>query len=174
MKKRANFKNLAIYKNTPHKDKRGYFKELLKEKKIKSKFPFVVMSFSKRNVLRGLHIQNRKTQRKFVNVIKGKIFDVIIDLRKKSRTFGKSFNCILSEKNSKSLFIPPGFAHGFLALEKENYVIYSCTNYRDKKSEVAIKYNDKNLNIKWPSNRVMLSKKDKNAISFGEYKKKYL
>ena len=80
-------------------------------------------------------MQTRKSQGKFISVLKGKIFDVAVDLRKKSKTYGMHFKSILSEKNSKSIYIPPGFAHGFCGLEKENYVIYSCTNYRDKKSE---------------------------------------
>ena len=96
------------------------------------------MSYSKKNVVRGLHIQIKKPQGKFVTVIKGKIYDVALDLRKKSKTFGKIYSCVLSEKNSDSIFIPPGFAHGFQSLEKETYVIYSCTKYRDEKSEKTI------------------------------------
>ena len=80
---------------------------------------------------------------------------------------------ILSENNSRSIFIPPGFAHGFCSLDKENYVIYSCTKYRDSKSEVAIRYNDKKLKIKWPIKKPLVSKKDKHAISFIEFVKKY-
>ena len=73
-----------------------------------------------------------------------------MDLRKNSKTFGKHFSCILSEFNFKSVYIPPGFAHGFMTLDKENYVLYSCTKYRSAKSEKSIKFNDKNLNIRWP------------------------
>ncbi len=174
MIKKTKFKNLIILKNISHYDKRGYFKELLKEKNLKNKFPFTVMSYSKKNVLRGMHIQTKNPQGKFISVLKGKIFDVSVDLRKNSKTFGKSFSCILSEKNSKSIFIPPGFAHGFLTLEKENYIIYNCTKYRDEKNEITIKYDDKNLNIKWPSNKSIISTKDKNAINFIDFKKKYL
>tara|TARA_B100000965_G_scaffold389985_1_gene396317 strand:- start:104 stop:628 length:525 start_codon:yes stop_codon:yes gene_type:complete len=174
MIKKTNFKDLFLLKNHPYKDKRGYFKELIKENKIKLKFPFFVMSYSKQNVIRGLHIQTKKSQGKLVTVIKGKIFDIALDLRKNSKTFGKYFKCILSESNSNSIFIPPGFAHGFQALEKNNYIIYSCTKYRDSKSEVAIKFNDDQLKIKWPIKKHILSKKDKNAISFLNYKKKYL
>ena len=85
----------------------------------------------------------------------------------------KCFSTILSEKNSKSLYIPPGFAHGFCALGKENYIIYNCTNYRDKKSEVGIKYNDKKLNIKWPTRKPIISNKDKKNLSFLEFANKY-
>ena len=174
MIKKTNFKDLFLLKNNPYKDKRGYFKELIKENKIKHKFPFFVMSYSKQNVIRGLHIQTKNTQGKLITVIKGKIFDIALDLRKNSKTFGKYFKCILSESNSNSIFIPPGFAHGFQALEKNNYIIYSCTKYRDSKSEVAIKFNDDQLKIKWPIKKHILSKKDKNAMSFLNYKKKYL
>ena len=165
----TNFKDLIIIKNDTYKDKRGYFKELLKESLVKRKFPFQVMSFSKKNVIRGLHMQQKKSQGKFISVIKGKIYDVVVDLRKKSKTFGKKYSIILSDQNSKSLYIPEGFAHGFCALEKENYVVYNCTNYRNKSSEVGIKYNDKKLKIRWPTKSPILSKKDCKNLSLNEY-----
>lgn len=165
----TNFKDLIIIKNNTYKDKRGYFKELLKESLVKRKFPFQVMSFSKKNVIRGLHMQQEKTQGKFISVIKGKIYDVVVDLRKKSKTFGKKYSIILSDQNSKSLYIPEGFAHGFCALEKENYVVYNCTNYRNKNSEIGIKYNDKKLKIRWPTKSPILSKKDCKNLSLNEY-----
>ena len=171
---RTKFKDLFIFKNKSFKDKRGYFKELIKEKQIKKKLPFTVMSYSKKNVIRGLHIQTKNSQGKLISVLKGKVYDVALDLRKNSKTFGKVFSCILSEKNSQSIYIPPGFAHGFCGLEKENYIIYSCTQYRDKDSEKGIKYNDKKLNIKWPTKKPVVSKKDQSAIAFVEFKKKYL
>ena len=171
MIKKSKFKDLVIISNTSFKDKRGYFKELLKEKKLKKRFPFLVMSFSRKNVIRGLHLQKKNSQGKFISVIKGKIFDVVVDLRKNSKTYGKYLSTILSEKNSKSIFIPPGFAHGFCALSKENYVVYSCTKYRDEKSEIGINFNDKELKIKWPIKRPIISNKDKNNLSLKEFKK---
>ena len=167
---RTKINDLIIIKNRVFKDSRGYFKELIRESEIKKKFPFTVMSYSKKNVIRGLHIQTKKPQGKYISVIKGKIFDVAVDLRKNSKTFGKFFTKILSEKNSLSIYIPPGFAHGFCGLDKENFVTYSCTNYRDTKSETSIKYNDKTLNIKWPIKNPILSIKDKKNISFKEFK----
>ena len=161
--------NLVILKSKTYQDKRGYFRELFKETLIKKRFPFQVMSFSKKNVIRGLHLQKTKSQGKFVTVIKGKIFDVVVDLRKNSKTFGKKFSIILSDKNSKSLYIPAGFAHGFCSLDKENYVVYSCTKYRDKLSEIGIKYNDKILDIKWPIKNPIISIKDKKNISYSEF-----
>ena len=169
MIKKTQFKDLLIFKNFCYRDTRGYFKELLKEKNFKKKFPFTVMSYSKKNVIRGLHLQTKNTQGKFISVLKGKIFDVAVDLRKNSKTFGKYYQSILSERNGLSIYIPPGFAHGFCALERENYVIYSCTKYRDKKSEVGIKFNDKNLNIKWPTKKPIISFKDKNNLSLSEF-----
>ena len=170
MKKiKTKFKDLLIIQNKNFKDNRGYFKELYKETFLNKKFPFMVMSYSKKNVLRGMHIQKNKQQGKYVSVIKGKIFDVVLDLRKDSETFGKHFSIILSEKNSKSLFIPPGFAHGFCSLDKENYITYSCTKYRNKISETGILYNDKKLKIKWPIKNPIISIKDKKNISYTDY-----
>ena len=171
MIKKSKFKDLITISNTSFKDKRGYFKELLKEKKLKKRFPFLVMSFSKKNVIRGLHLQKKNSQGKFISVIKGKIFDVAVDLRKNSKTYGKYLSTILSEKNSKSIFIPPGFAHGFCALSNENYVVYSCTKYRDEKSEIGIKFNDQDLRINWPTKKPIISNKDKNNISLKDFKK---
>ena len=168
--KKTKFKELLITQNKIYKDKRGYFKELLRENKLNKRFPFVVMSFSKKNVIRGLHLQKKNSQGKFVTVIKGKIFDVAVDLRKNSKTFGSYYKCILSAKNSKSIYIPPGFAHGFQALEKENYIVYSCTQYRNAKTEISIKFNDKDININWPSKKIIISPKDKEGITLEKFK----
>ena len=168
------FKDLKIFENKNFFDYRGYFKELIKEKDIKKRFPFTVMSKSKKNVLRGLHIQTKNSQGKYISVLKGKIFDVSVDLRKKSKTFGKYFSCILSEKNAKSIYIPEGFAHGFYTLEDENIIIYACTQYRNKSTEKSIIYNDKDLDIKWPikNKKIIISKKDIQALTFKEFIKK--
>ena len=127
------------------------------------------MSKSKKNVLRGLHLQTKLQQDKFISVVKGEIFDIVVDLRKNSRTYGKKYSTILSAKNSTSVFIPAGFAHGFCGLENENLVFYGCTNYRSKKNEVGILWNDKNLKIKWPTKKPLVSKKDKKNLSFKEF-----
>ena len=119
-----------------------------------------------------MHIQKKKSQGKFITVIKGSIFDVAVDLRKNSKTYGKKFNILISDKNNKSLYIPPGFAHGFCALENENYIIYSCSSYRHKESEIGIKFNDEDLKIKWPVKKPILSKKDMNNISLKDFLKK--
>jgi len=167
---KTNIKDLIVIKNKKYNDKRGYFKELLRENKINKKFPFIVMSYSKKNVIRGLHLQQKNSQGKFVSVIKGSIYDVVIDMRKKSKTFGEKFSIILSEKNSKSLYVPEGFAHGFCTLDKENFVVYSCTKYQNKESEIGVKFDDKTLKINWPIKKPILSKKDMKNISFDQLK----
>ena len=174
MIKKTKFKDLFLINNVSFKDNRGYFRELLKEKDLNKKFPFLVMSFSKKKVIRGLHLQTKNSQGKFISVLKGKIFDVVVDLRKKSKTYGKSFSVILSEKNAKSIFIPPGFAHGFCTLSDENYIVYSCTKYRDAKHETGIRFDDKDLKIRWPIKNPIISKKDINNLSFNEFKRKFM
>ena len=153
------FKGLKIYKKDTFKDNRGYFRELFHNNKIDKKFPFDVMSFSKKNVLRGLHLQTNKLQGKFVTVLRGKIFDVAVDCRKNSKTFGRYYSIVLSEKDNTSLYIPEGFAHGFSSLSEKTIKHYKCTNYRDKFSETGILWNDEDLNIKWPIKKPILSKK---------------
>ena len=167
---KTKFKGLLVFESINFYDNRGYFREVLIEKLIKKKFKFTVISSSKKNVLRGLHMQKKFPQGKYISVIKGKILDVVVDCRKKSKTFGKHFKIIISEKNSKSLYVPPGFIHGFVGLEKENIVLYSCTNYRNKQSELGVKWNDKNLNINWGIKKPILSKKDKNNLHFNKVK----
>ena len=171
MIKKTKFKDLFIYEKNTFKDKRGYFRELYLQKHFKTKFPFDVMSYSKKNVLRGLHLQLKNTQAKLVTVLKGEIFDVCVDCRKNSKTFGKYFSIKLSDKENKSLFIPAGFAHGVYALSKEVVIHYKCSKYRHANSETGIIWNDKDLKINWPSKKVTLSKKDKNNISFKDFKR---
>ena len=164
------FKGLKIVKGINYYDKRGYFREVFKRKFFKNKnLIFWCVSNSKKNVLRGLHLQKKIQQDIFVSVIKGKIFDVVIDLRKNSKTYGKCSYNTLSQKNSKSLYIPAGFAHGFCGLEKENLVLYGMTNYRSKKNEAGILWNDKLLNIKWPTKNLIISSKDKKNITFKKF-----
>ena len=162
-------KDLLVIQNKRFDDNRGYFRELLIEKKIKKKFCFNVVSVSKKNVIRGLHFQIKRPQGKFISVIKGKIIDVAVDLRKDSKTFGKHFKIILSEKNCTSIFIPEGFAHGFGGLGSENIIVYSCTNYRYQKGERGLLWNDKDLKINWGIKRPILSIKDKINLTFKEY-----
>ena len=118
-----------------------------------------------------MHIQTKKPQAKVITVVSGKIMDVAVDLRKNSKTYGKHFKVILSEKNGKHLFVPKGFAHGILGLDKENILHYACSNYRDSKSEVSIKWNDADLKINWGVKKPIISKKDKLALTLKDFEK---
>ena len=165
----TNFKGLKIYKKKIYIDRRGYTRELFKNSLIKKKFPFEILSLSKKNVIRGLHLQIKKPQGKFITVLRGKIFDVVVDCRKKSKTFGKYFSILLTENENKSLYIPEGFAHGYCSLTNNSLLHYKMTDYRNKKLEKGILWNDINLNIKWPIKKPIISSKDKNNLSFKEY-----
>jgi len=166
---KTKLKDLLIIKTKIFKDNRGFFKEVEKQKFLKKKFIFDCFSFSKKNTLRGLHLQKKNPQAKIITVAQGKILDVAVDLRKNSKTFGKYFSIKISQDSNFSLFIPMGFAHGFMCLSKYCVVYYKCTNYRDKGSEITIKWNDKDLKIKWPAKKPILSKKDSEGISLSEY-----
>jgi len=166
---KTKFKGLIIVKSPVYKDHRGFFKEVEKSRILKKKFIFDCVSFSKKNTLRGLHLQKENSQAKLITVVHGKILDVVVDLRKKSKTYGKYFSIEMSHKSDFSLYIPEGFAHGFMCLSKTCTVYYKCTNYRHQKSEITLKWNDKDLKIKWPTKKPILSKKDKNGMSFAEY-----
>ena len=172
MKRKINKINgLFVVNGRAFKDKRGWLREAFKKKIIGKDLIFSIISKSNKNVLRGLHLQKKNQKDKFIVVLKGKILDVAVDLRKKSKTFGKHFKIILSDKNCKGLFIPNGFAHGFLGIEKENIVLYGCSKYRNKKSEVSIRWNDPKLNINWGIKRPVLSEKDKNALTLDKFLK---
>ncbi len=162
---KTNIKGPLLIKSQIFKDKRGYLRETFQNKLLrKIEFPFDVMSFSKKNVLRGLHIQTYKSQAKIITVTHGKIFDVAVDLRKKSKTFGKYVSVIISDKSDFSFYIPSGFAHGFMCLSEKCTVNYKCSNYRDPKSEKTLKWNDEIVNIKWPKKEPILSDKDKKGL----------
>jgi len=151
-----------IIKTKIFKDQRGFLKEIYQKKIISQlDFCFDVMSYSKKNVLRGLHIQTKKPQAKIITVTHGKILDIAVDLRKKSRSFGKYVAIKISDKDDFSFYIPKGFAHGFLCLSKECTVNYKCSEYRHAKSEKTLAWNDKKVNIKWPIKKPILSNKDK-------------
>ncbi|MDA7783103.1 dTDP-4-dehydrorhamnose 3,5-epimerase [Candidatus Pelagibacter sp.] len=166
---KTKIKDLLLVKTNIFKDSRGFFKEVEQFKILKKKFIFDCLSFSKKNTLRGLHLQKKKKQAKIITVAQGKILDVVVDLRKKSKTYGKHFSIEISHDSDFSLFIPEGFAHGFMCLSKTCLVYYKCTNYRHQKSEITLKWNDKDLNIKWPIKKPILSKKDRLGVAFSDY-----
>lgn len=175
MKKiRTNFKGLYFIESKKFLDNRGFFREVFLEKIIKRKLLFGCISKSKKNVLRGIHIQKKNPQLKVITVVKGKIFDVAIDLRPNSKTFKKVFTSILKDNHGRSLVIPEGFGHGFLSLADETFVYYLCSKYREKKHEKGIIWNDEDIKIKWPTNKPILSKKDKINSTLKEYIKNYV
>ena len=152
-----------ILKTEIFKDNRGFLKETFRKNILNNKeFPFDVMSYSKKNVLRGLHVQTKNPQAKIITVTHGMIFDVAVDVRKNSKSFGKYVAITISDKDNYSFYIPEGFAHGFLCLSKECTVNYKCSNYREPKHEKTLTWNDKNVKIKWPIKKPILSHKDKN------------
>ena len=171
--KKTKFKDLFVIKQKNNSDKRGNLRETFNDKVLKKKFVFEYCTTSKKNVLRGFHFQYKNKQSKFVNVVKGKILDVVIDLRKNSKTFGKSFKIILSKKNALGLFIPRGFAHAYYSFEKENIIYYKLDNYYSPKFESGIVYNDKSINIKWPKKKMLVSEKDKKLMTIKEFKSKF-
>ena len=164
------FSGLEIIKTNIYKDHRGYFKEVFQNRlNKKNKFIFDCMSYSKKNILRGMHIQRKNPQAKIITVAQGEVFDVCVDLRKKSKTFGKFFSIKLSQRSDFSLLIPAGFAHGFLCLSKECTLYYKCSEYRDQNSETTILWNDPMLKINWPTKKPILSIKDKNGILLQDF-----
>ena len=160
-----------IIKTTIFKDSRGFLKEVYRKNIVGNiEFPFDVMSYSKKNVLRGLHIQTQKPQAKIITVTYGKIFDVAVDMRKKSKTFGKYVGINISDKDDYSFYIPVGFAHGFICLSKNCTINYKCSEYRNPKFEKTVSWNDKSIDIKWPIKKPLLSDKDKNlGLSLMEF-----
>ena len=170
--KKTRFKDLLIIKQKNNFDHRGNLRETFNNKILKKKFVFEYCTTSKKNVLRGFHFQTKFKQSKFVSVLKGKILDVVIDLRKKSKTFGKTFRIILSKKNALGLYIPRGFAHAYYSMDKENIIYYKLDNYYAPKFESGLIYNDNYLNIKWPKKKMLISQKDQSLLTFEEFTKK--
>lgn len=163
-------KGCFVLEPTLYEDERGYFFESYNHKDfcnaISREVNFVQdnVSFSKKGVLRGLHFQKGEhAQAKLVSVLQGKIQDVVVDLRKDSPTFGQHISVEISFKNKKQIFVPRGFAHGFLTLSNSATVIYKCDNYYQEEAERGILYKDQYLGIKWETERMgnlILSPKD--------------
>lgn len=164
-------KDVLLLTPTVFEDDRGYFFESFNQQKIEEhiKCNFVQdnESLSQKNVLRGLHFQIPPfAQAKLVRVIQGSVLDVAVDLRLSSPTFGQHFSLILSATNKQQLFIPEGFAHGFLTLEENTIFSYKCSNYYEKSSERTILWNDFSLNIEWNCKQPILSEKDLSGQTF--------
>lgn len=147
-------------------DRRGYFMETFNERRyrehgINVSFVQDNLSFSKYNTLRGLHFQYPFSQAKLVHVLRGKVFDVVVDIRKGSPTFGKWYGTILSDENYRQLFIPAGFAHGFCTLSETALFSYKCDEFYKPDCESGIIWDDPDIGIKWPITDPLLSKKDR-------------
>lgn len=167
---RTSFKDLVICKPSVFKDERGYFMESFNERTFQKKSGIDVLfvqdnqSQSDFGVLRGLHFQvGEMAQAKLVRVLHGEVLDVVVDLRRNEPTFGKSFSIVLSAQNNTQLYVPRGFAHGFLVLSSTATFFYKCDNYYDKSSERGLKYDDPSLDINWhlEEQDFILSEKDK-------------
>ncbi|KXG76281.1 dTDP-4-dehydrorhamnose 3,5-epimerase [Thermotalea metallivorans] len=167
---KTNIEGLYIIEPTVFGDNRGYFMETYNAKDFQEEGLNMVFvqdnqSKSKKGVLRGLHFQYKYPQGKLVRVTKGEVFDVAVDLRKNSKTFGKWYGVILSEENKRQFYIPEGFAHGFLVLSEEAEFTYKCTDYYHPEDEGGIIWNDPDIGIEWPLEgieNVLLSEKDRN------------
>jgi dTDP-4-dehydrorhamnose 3,5-epimerase len=167
---------LVVLKPTVFKDNRGYFMESYNQKKINKLLGNVNFvqdneSESTRGVLRGLHFQKPPyTQAKLVRCLKGSVLDVVLDLRKDSKTYGIFETISLTEENKKQLFIPKGFAHGFIVLSKSAIFSYKVDNYYNPDSESGVLWSDLDLNIDWKINKneIIVSEKDKNLPTFNE------
>ncbi|MCL2414906.1 MAG: dTDP-4-dehydrorhamnose 3,5-epimerase [Bacteroidales bacterium] len=171
--------NLKIIEPSVFSDDRGYFfesysHEKLKELGIDKIFVQDNESKSEKGVLRGLHFQNPPfAQAKLVRVVRGAVLDVAVDIRKNSPTYGQHVCVELSEQNKRMLYIPEGFAHGFLTLEDDTIFSYKCSQFYNKESEDSLLWNDETLNIDWGTNNPILSEKDKIAPRFSEFQSKF-
>lgn len=161
------------------KDARGYFfesysKEVFHEHNITDEFVQDNESLSQKGVLRGLHFQNPPhAQVKLVRVISGSVLDVAVDIRKNSPTYGQYFSIVLSASNKTMLYIPEGFAHGFVVLEDNTVFSYKCSRTYHKESEEGVLWCDPDLNIEWGEQTPLLSEKDKNAQKFKDFNSKF-
>ena len=172
-------KGLLIIDTKVFKDDRGFFIESYNLRDfanlgINVNFVQDNYSMSKKGVLRGLHFQLQYPQGKLVRVISGKVFDVAVDLRQNSPTFGKWYGVELSEDNVLQFCIPPGFAHGFISLDDNTYFFYKCTDFYYPEDELGIIWNDKDIGIQWPLEQVdevIVSEKDRKLPTFEKVKK---
>ena len=165
----SKFKGCVIIEPTVFGDERGFFLETFQAARYKQEagidLPFVQDNHSRsaRGVLRGLHFQKTKPQGKLVRVVRGEVYDVAVDIRKGSATFGEWEGVILSEDNKKQFWVPPGFAHGFVVLSDTADFEYKCTDFYDPSDEGSILWSDPDLNIPWPIANPVLSTKDESA-----------
>ena len=176
----TDLKGLFVIKPTVFKDARGYFFESFNQKEFKYNTGLNInflqdnQSKSSKDVLRGLHFQNPPhAQGKLVRVLNGSVLDVAVDIRKKSTTYGQHFKMILSNNDFKMLYIPKGFAHGFLTLEDNTIFSYKCTDFYHKVAEDCIIWNDIDLDIDWGIKEPIISEKDQHGKKFSSFASKF-
>lgn len=177
---KTSIEGVIVIEPTVFGDNRGYFMETYHKEEFAAagltmNFVQDNQSRSKKGVLRGLHFQTEHTQGKLVRVVEGEVFDVAVDLRPGSPTFGKWEGVILTEENKKQFYVPEGFAHGFLVLSENATFQYKCTDYYDPEHEGGIAWDDPEVGIKWPLegiDEVILSDKDKDRQTLSEFVKK--
>lgn len=164
---KTEIEGLLVFKPRKFEDERGYFFESFNLKKFQEQVDSTISfvqdneSVSKKGVVRGLHFQKPPmAQGKLVRVGRGSIVDYAVDIRKKSKTYGQTFSIELSAQNALMLWIPEGFAHGFVALEDDTQLLYKCTNYYSPESESTILWNDEDLSIDWRNEKFIVSSKD--------------
>ena len=166
--------DVKIIEPTVFGDERGFFMETWQQKKFEelvtgkpTEFVQDNHSKSKKGILRGLHFQTENSQGKLVRVVSGEVFDVAVDMRKDSPTYGQWVGVYLSSQNKRQLWVPEGFAHGFYVTSADAEFVYKCTDYYDPKSEVSLKWDDKYISVEWPLFcKPILSSKDEAGIPF--------
>ncbi|MGB0917688.1 MAG: dTDP-4-dehydrorhamnose 3,5-epimerase [Flavobacteriales bacterium] len=175
----TNFADLVVLETKVFHDSRGYFFEGYKQTALEEvglDIPIVQTNISKSEagVVRGLHFQNPPfAQGKLVRVLKGAVLDIVVDIRKNSKTYGEYFSIELSDENHKALWVPPGFAHGFKTLVDDTIFYYNCTQVYDKSSEGSILWNDPTLNIDWQIDNPTLSDKDQQGQLFKTFESEF-
>lgn len=170
--------DMFVVEPTVYGDSRGYFMETYNEEEFDRsghalRFVQDNQSCSRYGVLRGLHMQRLHPQGKLVRVIHGEVYDVGVDLRTDSPTYGRWYGTILSEKNKRQIYVPEGFAHGFLVISEMAEFVYKCTQLYDASDEIGIRYDDEEIGIDWPDmeGALMLSEKDRGLPSYREVRK---
>jgi dTDP-4-dehydrorhamnose 3,5-epimerase len=173
---KTNFKDLLIIQPSVFADERGYFFESFNESKFRVEtglnITFVQdnQSMSSKGVLRGLHFQTPpKSQAKLIQVVKGAVLDVVVDLRINQPTFGQHYKILLTSDNKTQLFVPEGFAHGFAVLEDNTIFAYKCSNYYSKENDRSMLWSDPALKINWEIENPIVSEKDQAALNFDQY-----
>ncbi len=166
---RCELEGLVIFEPQVFGDARGFFMETWNQRRyaeagITAAFVQDNISFSRRGTLRGLHYQNPAAQGKLVSVLQGEVFDVAVDLRRSSPTFGKWHGLTLSSENKKQFFVPPGFAHGFVVMSESAMFHYKCTDLYSPAGEVTVRWDDPDIGVKWPLENPTLSAKDARGL----------